>query len=162
MQKKAAVLACGCCGGCPCCPGWPLGQSGIINWITTVETSNDCESAPSPIELSSDFGCEGSISDTLLRTASTELWVRVYCDSETTGWRVQYRSAATGATFESPTSGTWVDAPDVTFVCPDCNPGDAIAIGTIDFTAVMACEISGPTIVEYNVLVHGEVQIGCL
>lgn len=165
-QKKRAVVEC-CCvgaGACPCCPGWPLTQSGIINWITTVETNNDCEIAPTPVEVSTDFSCDGSFTEAgqLIRTAATELWVRVYCVAGE-GWKVQYRSAVTGGGFESPVSATWRDAPDVDFVCPDCADAvDGVAYGTIDFTAIMACEVSGPTIVEYNVLVHGEIEIGCL
>ena len=156
--------ACCCGGGCPCCPGWPLTSSGIINWSTVVAVSNDCESAPSLVEVSSDFGCPGTEEPigTLLRSAATELWVRVFCNTETNAWKVQYRSASSGGGFDSPASETWVDAPDVEFVCPDCADAvGGIATGTIDFTAQMACEVSGPTIVTYDIVVHGDVEIGC-
>lgn len=164
-QKKKAVLECCCGASCPCCPGWPIGQSGIINWITVVAESNDCEIAPTPVEVSTDFGCPSQYTETgqLIRTAATELWVRVFCDSATGEWSVQYRSAVSGGSFESPVSAVWADAPDVEFVCPDCaNAVNGVAYGSIDFTAKMACEISGPAIVEYDVLCHGEVEIGCL
>jgi len=147
---------------CPCCPGWPLLASGNIDWTTSVAVTNDCELAPSTVELSSDFGCIGTAdaTGTLLRTASTELWVRVYCLDEV--WHVQYRSAVSGVGFEPPASATWADATAVEFVCPDCaNAVDGVATGTIDFIAVMACEVSGPTIVEYDIICHGEVTIAC-
>jgi len=149
---------------CPCCPGWPLTASGIINWTTAVETTNDCESAPSTVEVSSDFGCPNTedTTGTLLRTAATELWVRVFCDADTEQWKVQYRSATSGGGYDPPASATWLDAPGVTFVCPDCaNAVGGIATGTIDFIAEMACEVSGPTIVPYNIIVHGDVEISC-
>jgi hypothetical protein len=87
--------------------------------------------------------------------------VRVFCDSVTGEWSVQYRSATSGGGFESPVSSVWKDVSSLTFVCPDCaNAVNGVAYGTIDFIAEMACETSGG-IVTYNVLVHGDVEIGC-
>jgi hypothetical protein len=162
-RKKKAVEDCCCEGGCPCCRGWPAGQSGIINWISVVESNNDCEISPSPVETSTDFGCPSQYTETgqIIRSAATELWVRVFCDSITEKWSVQYRSATTGGGFESPVSPVWKDVNSLEFICPDCqNKIDGIAYGTIDFIAEMACETSGG-IVAYNVLVHGNVEIGC-
>lgn len=159
--KKRAAETC-CCGGCPCCPGWPGGQSGIINWISIPEADNDCESV-SPVEASTDFGCPSQYTELgqLIRTAATELWVRVFCDPITEQWTIQYRSATSGGGFESPVSAIWKDASDGSFVCPDCADAiNGVAYGTIDFVAEMACETSGG-IVTYNVLVHGDIEIGC-
>lgn len=161
------VVSCKECGcekpdWCPCCPGWPQLASGLIHWTTAVETSNDCQSAPSITEVSADFGCvgEGSGEGTLVRQDATNLYLRVFCVAETETWKVQYRSAITGGGFDAPASTTWVDAA-VSFVCPDCgNAVDGVAIGTIDFTAVMACETSGG-IVNYNIICHADVELAC-
>ena len=159
-----AVLECGCCGGCPCCPGWPLTASGSIRWRATSPTS-DC-GAGGTQEVTGDFGCLGTPEDdigTLIFQVETNLYVRVWCDYETLEWHVQYRSGATGVLGEctTPASATWLDVAYV-FVCPDCADAiGGIATGTIDFIAVMCCEISGPTIVNYNVTVHADVEISC-
>jgi hypothetical protein len=154
---------CCCPGSCPCCPGWPQTASASIHWTTSVEVSNDCQSAPSILEVTSDFGCTGTEDalGTLLREEATSLYVRVFCVAATNTWKVQYRSATTGGGFDPPASTTFIDAPDVTFVCPDCADAvDGIATGTIDFIAVMACETSGG-VVEYNILVHADVEVVC-
>lgn len=162
--QRAFLECCGC--PCPCCPGWPGRVSAIIHWTSEVLISNDCELAPSIISLDGDFGCPGDRNDeegTVLRTAATELRVRVFCESngEDFVWRVQYRSAVSGEGFVSPSSPTWADA-DFVFVCPNCAAADdnGSAHGTIDFVAIMACETSGG-IVSYEVKVHGDVEIGC-
>lgn len=165
--NSPVILECCNCGGCPCCPGWPLEASGIIHWTTFVLESNDCEPAPSTVSLDGDFGCPGDPNDpdgTILRTASTELRVRVFClvTDGVAEWHVQYRSAITGGGFETPSSPEWADV-DYDLSCPDC--GDAengSAFGSIHFIATMACEISGPTIVMYEVDVMGIIEIGCL
>tara|TARA_R110000868_G_scaffold181964_1_gene422953 strand:+ start:480 stop:986 length:507 start_codon:yes stop_codon:yes gene_type:complete len=164
-NQQQAVMECGCCGGCPCCPGWPLTASGSIRW-TTVSDASDCGGGA--VDLTGDFGCLGTPENeigTLLNQDSTYLYVRVWCDYTTTTWHVQYRSGATGSTgtgdCEGPASTTWQDV-DFTFVCPDCADAvGGIATGTIDFIAIMCCEISGPAIVNYNVTVHADVEIGC-
>ena len=147
---------------CPCCPGWPLTASGIIHWSSSVSPTNDCDGGTS--EIDGDFGCPGSDDDvgTKIRFPGTDLWVRAICDPVTFQWKAQYRSATSGGGFDPPASATWADAADTDFVCPDCDDAvGGIATGTIDFTAEMACEISGPTIITYSVLVHGEIEIGC-
>lgn len=139
---------------CPCCPGWPQLASGLIHWTTAVETSNDCQSAPTIIELSGDFGCVGTEDEigTILREEATNLYARVFCVAETEQWKVQYRSLAT--------SYEWVDVIS-TFICPDCGDAvDGVATGTIDFIAVMACETSGG-IVNYNIICHADVELAC-
>lgn len=164
---KEILLKCGCgCGGCPCCPGWPLELSAIIHWFSSILEPNDCEPiAPSIIQIDGDFGCPGQVDDPLgtgIRIVGTYLFVRVFCDGDNV-WHAQYRSAISGGTFEPPVSSEWAEAEDVEFSCPSC--GDAgengIATGSIDFIAKMACETSGGVIV-YDVLVHGDVEVGCL
>lgn len=146
---------------CPCCPGWPEGASGSIAW-TTSATANDCEDG-SVESVTGDFSCTDTQDPlgTSVRERGTDLSVRLYCDSETGQWKAQYRSAISGGTFEPPISTTWADATDVEFICPDCADAvDGQATGTVDFIAQMACETSGG-VVTYDVLVHGEVTIGC-
>lgn len=154
------VCACEEPDGCPCCPGWPLTASGIIHWTSTVTPTNDCDGGIS--EIDGDFGCPGSFDDVgvKIRFPSTDLWVRAICDIETGQWKAQYRSATSGGGFDPPASLVWADA-DSDFTCPDCaNAVDGIATGTIDFIAQMACETSGG-IVTYDVIVHGDIEIGC-
>lgn len=157
-------MAC-CCGGCPCCPGWTQPASGSIQWTSTSDSS-DCGAGSTVTPAVIEFGCIGAPEDedgTLIRQDETYLYVRVWCDYETLEWHVQYRSGTTGGggTCTSPASTTWVDV-DYDFVCPDCAEAvDGIATGTIDFIAIMCCEISGPTVVTYNVAVHADIEIPC-
>jgi hypothetical protein len=166
-NQLQALLQCGCgCGAfCPCCPGWPETASGSIEWSSEAAPS-DC-SIGDPGNPVGDFSCPrtGDEEGVLLRSDATFLYVRLFCELNeelgTYSWKAQYRSANSGGTFEPPVSATWADAADFEFVCPDC--ADAVggqATGTVDFTATMACETSGG-VVEYSVLVHGVVTIGC-
>jgi len=148
-------------GGCPCCPGWPQSASGSIAW-TVDAVPSDC-SGGGEINPTADFGCEfiGDELGTLVMQSEGDLYIRVFCDAETGSWKVQYRSPVSGGGFENPASATWADATDVEFVCPDC--ADSVngqATGTIDFIAVSACETSGG-VINYNVMCHGEITIGC-
>lgn len=152
-----------CCGACPCCLGWPSTSSGGIVW-TAVSDASDC-GASAEDGSSQDFGCTGSPEDeigTLIFSAYTDLYVRVFCDFATGIWKVQYRSGTTGpGDCEVPAADEWIDVV-YDFVCPDCEDAiDGVAYGTIDFIAVMCCEISGPTIVTFNVTVHADIEIPC-
>jgi len=154
-----------CCGtGCPCCPNWPQNSSGSITW-TAVALPSDC-SGGSAANAPEEFGCTGtspSGTGTLILQDSTDLYVRVWCDYDTLEWHVQYRSGATGAAgvCESPAAADWVEVA-YDFSCPDCNAAvDGIATGTIDFIAVMCCEISGPSVVYYDVAVHADIELPC-
>jgi len=164
-QMQALLeCCCGCGAFCPCCPGWPEDASASIAWTSTPETS-DCGSFD-PAYVTGDFSCTDTEDPigTSLRSDSTFLFVRVFCQLNGDGshsWRAQYRSAISGGTFEPPVSSTWADAENFEFICPDCADAvDGQATGTIDFTAYMACETSGG-VVQYAVLVHGVVTIGC-
>ena len=155
-------MAC-CCGGCPCCPGWDQAVSGSIQWSAVADAS-DCGGGSNTPGVEA-FGCIGAPEDetgTLLLSLDTDLYVRVWCDYETLEWHVQYRSGTTGVDdCESPASTTWLEVAN-DFVCPNCDDAiDGIAYGTIDFIAVMCCEISGPTIVTFNVTVHADIEIPC-
>lgn len=158
------VCACEEPDGCPCCPGWPLGSSGSIAWTSSNVAPNDCDPiSPGIVEVTGDFGCPAEVdNDTIIRTSSDTLHVRVYCDLETMQYVVQYKSAATspGGVLSAPELWEWVTVTyDLT--CPDCaNAVDGIATGTIDFTAYMACETSGG-LTSYPILVHGDIEVGC-
>lgn len=156
-----------CCGnpGCRCCPGWPQGASGSIAW-TTSATANDCEDG-SVESVTGDFSCDDTEDPigTPVRLRATSLNVKVKCKVDPiTGnyrWVAEYRSAISGGTFEPPISDTFAEATNLEFSCPDCaNAVDGQATGTVDFVAQMACETSGG-VVTYDVLVHGEITIGC-
>lgn len=147
-----------CCGDyCPCCPGWLQSYSVIVNWLSSIFVTNDCETTTFAIEVSGEtFTCSstGDATGTILVTSADTLYVRVFCPDVETGWKVQYKSTATG--------GVWTDAPDLVFVCPHCDDAiDGIAYGSIDFTAQMQCEISGPTTITYDVTVHGDIEMTC-
>jgi formylglycine-generating enzyme required for sulfatase activity len=147
---------------CPCCPGWPETASGSVDW-TSIAAPSDCGASGPGENPTGDFSCPetGDETGVLIRSDATFLYVRVFCDADTGTWRAQYRSAISGGIFEPPVSLTWADATDFEFVCPDCADAvDGQATGTIDFTAKMACETSGG-VVEYDVVVHGDVTIGC-
>lgn len=153
-----------CCGGCPCCPGWPQRASGSVAW-TSVAASGDCGGGTQ--NVTGDFSCEDTedTEGTPIRTDATFLNVKVKCKIDPiTGsyrWIAEYRSAISGGTFEPPISDTFAEATDFEFQCPDCaNAVNGQATGTIDFVAKMACETSGG-VTEYDVLVHGDVTIGC-
>ena len=160
------VLTCKKCdcedpASCPCCPGWPETASGSISWSSEAMPSDCTDGGGS--EPTGDFSCPqiGDEEGTLIRQDATFLRVRLFCDPETLAWRAQYRSATSGGGFEQPISDTWADATDLEFVCPDCADAiDGQATGQVDFITQMACETSGG-IVTYDVLVHGEVTIGC-
>ena len=152
-----------CCGSCPCCPGWPATSSGGIVWSAVADAS-DCGPGENTIGAEI-FGCLGSPeteTGLLILSMETELWVRVWCDFETLEWKVQYRSGTTGPSdCEGPAADEWLDVA-ADFVCPDCEDAiDGVAYGTIDFIAVMCCEISGPTVVTYNVTVHADIEVEC-
>lgn len=159
-------FSCKVCGceepdSCPCCPGWPERASGSISWSSVVVPSDCTDGGGS--EPVGDFSCPltGDEEGVLLRQDATFLRVRLFCDPETLGWKAQYRSAISGGGFEQPISSVWADATEVEFICPDCaNAVGGQATGQVDFIARMACETSGG-VTEYNVLVHGEVTIGC-
>tara|TARA_R110000823_G_scaffold20193_5_gene62042 strand:- start:595 stop:1815 length:1221 start_codon:yes stop_codon:yes gene_type:complete len=157
------VCSCVADGDCPCCPGWPLTSSGIINWSTINTAITDCvPGIGDPQEVSSDFGCIGTLNEGIIWTVDLSLYVRVYCENG--AWICEYKSPATGPTpgaIDAPGDWLWVDA-GATVSCPDCaNAVGGIATGTIDFTATMRCEISGPTFIDYDVLCHGDIEIGC-
>ncbi len=161
IAVSCKLCACAESTNCPCCPGWPETASGSIEWSSVAEP-NDC-AIGDPGNPVGDFSCPqtGDLDGELIRSDATFLYVRLFCDPETHIWKAQYRSAISGGTFEPPVSATWADATEVEFVCPDCaNAVDGQATGTVDFTAVMACETSGG-VVTYDVLVHGDVTIGC-
>lgn len=167
LQDGSAIeVTCKQCGcevveGCRCCPGWPLTKSGIIHWISTVTPINDCDGGISTID--GDFGCPEGTGElgTKIRFPGTDLWVRVFCEEGTNQWKAQYRSATSGGGFDPPASTVWASAAGFDFSCPDCADAvDGVATGTIDFVAQMACETSGG-VVTYDVLVHGDIEIGC-
>jgi hypothetical protein len=152
---------CDCIGGCRCCPGWPQTASGSVNWTTTA-TANDCENG-APESHTGDFSCDDTEDPegTPVRQLGTYLNVKVKCKVDPlTGryrWVAEYRSAISGGTFVSPISTVFAEAENLEFSCPSCATGGT---GTVDFIARQACETSGG-VVEYDVLVHGEITIGC-
>ena len=165
IEVACKICACEKTKGCPCCPGWPLGASGSIAWTTSNVAPNDCDPiSPGIVEVTGDFGCPAEIdNDTIIRTSSDTLHVRVYCDQETGQYVVKYKSAATspGGVLSTPELWEWVTV-IFDLSCPDC--ADAVygvAAGTIDFTAYMACETSGG-LTTYPILVHGDIEVSCL
>lgn len=153
---------CDCIGGCRCCPGWPQGASGSVTWTSVVFPVNDCDGGPGE-SVTGDFSCEDTEDSegVPIRLKSTDLNVKVKCKIDPiTGnyrWVAEYRSAISGGIFEPPISATWAEAENLEFDCPSCATGGT---GAVDFVAKMACETSGG-VVEYDVLVHGEITIGC-
>jgi len=156
---------CGCDEGdnCPCCPGWPLERSANIFFSSIEETGTDCNGTPTIQEFSDTFGCTGTaLNYNIYSNVGNFLFVRVVCDPDTLAWVVEYKSPATGMTGNDPDTGSWV-AVVYDFVCPDCADAiDGVAHGTFDFVAVTQCEISGPTIITFNVLVHADVEVQCV
>jgi hypothetical protein len=162
-------VACAVCScetiGCPCCPDWPQTASASITWIS-INVPSDCNSTATPQVVAGDFGCNTIAEETgtIIFIDSNSLRVRVFCDPETTIWSVQYKSPAT-STWPGPGLGSedywqWVDVV-YDFSCPACSTAvDGIATGTIDFVARMRCETSGG-IVDYDIIVHGDVEIVC-
>jgi hypothetical protein len=76
-------------------------------------------------------------------------------------WKIEYKSLATGMTGNDVSTGEWVEVV-YDFECPDCADAvDGVAYGTFDFVAVNACETSGG-LVNFNVLVHADVEVQCV
>ena len=158
---------CDCVGPsvCPCCPDWPLGASASIRWTSANAAANDCTGDTTPQEVTGDFGCPNAIeSETIIFIVDTPLRVRIYCDEDDGGWIVEYKSAATspwpGPGLGDESTWEWV-AVEYDLACPNCDEAvDGIALGTIDFTALMRCETSGG-FVDYEVIVHGDIEVVC-
>jgi len=157
-QKKKC-----CCGvsGCNCCPGWPLERSAQIHFTSMEAAINDCTPIIQTWEFSDIFSCTGNDLYPIYDATGLAVFVKVNCNTETNEWTITYKSAATGMTSNDPDTGSWVEVV-YDFECPDCaNAIDGIAYGTFDFIAVNACETSGG-LVNFNVLVHADVEVQCV
>ncbi len=95
---------------------------------------------------------------------SRPIYVRMICNRETLTWTIEYKSFATGTGSSDSETWSWVEVAN-NFTCPDCADAiDGVAYATFDFVAVNGCEISRPPsgeLVNFNVLIHAEVELSC-
>lgn len=132
---------------CECCPDcWKDIDESVSITIYTEDLppgGTECSNGTGGLSPSFAFQCGGSaaVGDGYTIVEGV-FFIRIFCE-ESEGWKVQYKSPATGTWGTAPSEWNWVDT-GVTVPCPDCSMAvDGVYSTTFGFLADNMCESSG-------------------